>query len=71
MVEASINLLNTSEMPPLRFTGTSTEPLAGTEEITFGGNLSGGGIGPFRPHARINRTAVVITTLRINDFFIV
>ncbi len=71
MVEASINLLNISEMPPLRFTGTPTEPLAGTEEITFGGNLSGGGIGPFRPHARITSTAVVMDTLRIDGFFIV
>ncbi len=69
MVEASIDLLNVILMPPDRLTGTFTDPLAGTVELTVGDDVSGGGTGPFRPHAVGNNTAKRITANSTSSFF--
>jgi len=57
-------------MPPGRSTGTFTVPFAGMVELTVGGVLSGGGTGPWRPHAVNNSAATRTSVDRIEDFFI-
>jgi hypothetical protein len=70
MVAAFIILLNDSVMPALRLMGTFTEPLAGIVETTSGGDLSGGGSGPLRPHAVMNNATASITADDIIGFII-
>jgi hypothetical protein len=57
-------------IPPFRFTGTPTDPFAGMVEFTWGGVLSGGGIGPSRPHAVSNDPTRRAADIRIDGFVI-